>query len=141
MSQQNTNKIFNQLFLLENLTADTTLDEFSTGKIYSLNPTGAMVITLPTPVAGWNARFVVETTSQTITLSGSADGNIVGLIFGTDGGAGSSKDLGTFGNDAATSVKTNSTESFLSDNLEIVSTDSTFVVMGRASSSAGFVFE
>jgi hypothetical protein len=137
MSQKNTNKIFNQLFLLENLTTNTTLDKFSTGKIYSLNPTGAMVITLPDPVAGWNARFVVETTASQITLSGSS--NIVGLIFGTDGGAGSSQTLDVFGA-GADEVRTVPVSSFLSDNLEIVSTDSAFVVMGRASSSAGFEF-
>jgi len=137
MSQKNTNKIFNQLFLLENLTTNTTLDKFSTGKIYSLNPTGAMVITLPDPVAGWNARFVVETTASQITLSGSS--NIVGLIFGTDGGAGSSQTVDGFGA-GADEVRTVPLSSFLSDNLEIVSTDSAFVVMGRASSSAGLEF-
>jgi len=72
MSQENLNKVFSQLGVLETISAAKTLDVYDTGKIFSITQSGdAFAFTLPTAttaqeasdLVGWNATFILTTAS------------------------------------------------------------------------------
>ncbi len=64
MSQQNLNKIYGQVAIVEEITADVTLDKFDTGKVFYVDASSApVIITLPsasTDLTGWTAKFIVK---------------------------------------------------------------------------------
>ncbi len=65
MSQQNLNKVYGQIAIVEDITGDVTLDKYDTGKIFYIDsPAGGCVISLPSAssdLTGWTAKFIVKT--------------------------------------------------------------------------------
>jgi hypothetical protein len=70
MGQENLNKIYGHVKVVDQIGSATTLDKFDSGKTYSVAPAAAYEITLPTsPVVGWNATFiVVEAINNAVTI-------------------------------------------------------------------------
>lgn len=74
MSQQNLNKIYGQVAIVEEVSAGTTtLDKYDTGKVLYVNASSAVTVTLPntadTDLTGWSAKFIVKDGTGTITVS------------------------------------------------------------------------
>jgi len=76
------------MLTVSSITAATaTLTALDSGKVFTLNRAGGIAVTLPTPVAGMNFRFVVQTTftgAASIKSAASAHIMIGQAIMGND---------------------------------------------------------
>ena len=105
---------------LESLTAAKTLDDFDSGKIFTLNLAGGFAVTLPDPedvTSGWNVRVIVgtaPTTAYTIS-SGSADIHVVGSSNEDAGG-----DAASTNGTAITTITFAANQAKAGDQLELV---------------------
>ena len=94
MSQQNLNKIYGQVAIVEEVAADVTLDKYDTGKVFYVDASSDPVdITLPgasSDLTGWTAKFIIKDGGNfpnIITISGTVlAGSEVGTVwdFGTN---------------------------------------------------------
>ena len=87
MSQQNLNKVYGQVAIVEEVTADVTLDKFDTGKIFYVDAGADRVIALPTAadadLTGWSAKVIVKDGTGTITVSVAGAATLEGSEVGT----------------------------------------------------------
>ena len=91
MTQQGLNRVFAQAKTVENIAAATTLDQYDSGKIFTLDQDAAFAITLPTATTqaeadalkGWYARFILTdagTNDVTIVRGDTSNDTLVGLV-------------------------------------------------------------
>ena len=78
---ENLNKLFSPILVVESITASKTLDQYHSGKIFTLDFAAGLTVTLPlhsTAGAGWFCKIIVGTncTSNSYIISESvADAN------------------------------------------------------------------
>ena len=78
---ENLNKLFSPILVVESITASKTLDQYDSGKIFTLDLAAGLTVTLPlhsTAGAGWVCKIIVGTncTSNSYIISESvADAN------------------------------------------------------------------
>lgn len=90
MSQQNLNKIYGQVAIVEEISDATTLDKYDTGKVLYIGggfPSG-YAITLPDPstdLVGWNSKMLVSGVASPVTVQTGSAGTVTvtGSIVGT----------------------------------------------------------
>jgi hypothetical protein len=84
---ENLNTLYSPVLVVEALTADKTLDVYDTGKLFTIDASSAIEITLPlaSALTGWHATFVLKATGDagTIVTSGS-ENVIVGHVIAID---------------------------------------------------------
>ena len=91
MAQENLNKQFSPIRIVESLTANKTLDVYDTGKIFMLNKADGFTVALPDPtsadMSGWHATFIVGTDPTTAYLISSIAADVMsGRVVDSSGG-------------------------------------------------------
>jgi len=88
MSQQNLNKIYGQVAIVEEVSGATTLDKYDTGKVLYINGSTPFAVTLPDPstdLVGWNSKLLVKDSTAAVTVQTGSAGTVTvtGSIVGT----------------------------------------------------------
>ena len=84
MAQENLNKLFSPVLVVESVTASKSLDQYDSGKIFTLDAAAGLTVTLPAVAdagAGWFCKIIVgvaaTAASYIITEKTSADTNVL----------------------------------------------------------------
>ncbi len=94
MSQQNLNKVYGHVKVVNQLSTEITtgarqLDKFDSGKTFFVSQSvGAFTITLPSdPVRGWNATFILMgTAANAVSIDGADTGQLTSSVIVSDDG-------------------------------------------------------
>ncbi len=109
------------------LTAATTLTKGDSGKVFMLNAAAGFAITLPSPVAGWKAKFVVGAAFATTNFTVVSVGNII------QGGADVNSTFVPFANENTISFVASAEN--IGDFIELVSDGTNYLANGVATAA------